>query len=170
VGIVAVKPDPRDLVRNVVLADYRPAEESIQIVREKREGKDAAVAVAFEDRDGVQRRGLIGLCRHHSKKWQPSGAFMGSARVTGDRDVWMTWGGWGPSDSQDRAVAGGWVADPDAVSVRLVDPMGRAITDDVENGVFVFMWKGDFDLRRARLELLDADHKVTRSGPMHRER
>lgn len=161
-----MNPEPRDVARGVVLADYRPIEDSIQIVREMRAGKDAAVAVAFEDRDGVQRRGLIGLSRHQGSVWRPSGGFMGTARVTGDRDVWMTWGGWGPADSKARAVAGGWVADPAAVSARLVDPMGRALIDDVENGVVLFMWKGDFDLHSARLELFDADNDVRRSGPM----
>lgn len=82
----------------------------------------------------------------------------------------MTWGGWGPgdSDSPERAVAGGWVADPTAVSARPVDTSGRILDDDDENGVFLFMWKGDFDLRSARLELLDADNRVTRSGPAPR--
>ena len=62
---MTVKSDPRDLVRAVVLADYYPFEASIQIVKEKRSGKDAALAVSFEDHDGVQRRGIIGLCQHH---------------------------------------------------------------------------------------------------------
>jgi hypothetical protein len=61
-----VKTDPRDIIRNVILDDYRPVEDSIRIVREKRAGKDAAFAVAFEDTDGVQRRGLLGPCGHHS--------------------------------------------------------------------------------------------------------
>jgi hypothetical protein len=160
------KPDPRDLVRNMILVDHRPFEDSIRIVREKRAGKDAAFAVAFEDRDGVQRRGVLGMCRHHSDTWQPSGRFMGSAHVTGDRDVWMTWGGWGPGNSHERAVAGGWVADPIAVAARLVDSTGRTLSDELENGVFLFMWKGDLNLRGARLELLDDDNRVTRSGPL----
>ncbi len=164
------KTAPQDLVRNVIQRDYRPFEKSIRIVREKRAGKDAAFAVAFEDRDGVQRRGVLGLCRHHSDTWQPSGGFMGRARVTGDREVWMTWGGWGGGESNERAVAGGWVADPAAVSARLIDTTGRTLSDEVENEVFLFMWKGPFDLHGARLDLLDADHRVTRSGPMRRVR
>lgn len=163
------KTDLRDLVYNVVLSEYSPIAESIQIIRGKREGKDAAFAVAFENRDGAQRRGLVGLCRHHSKSWQPSGGFMGSTRVTGPRDVWMTWGGWGPATSQERAVAGGWVADPAAVAARLVDTTGRVLTDEVEQGVLLFMWKGDLDLRNAHLDLLDAEGRVLRSGPMRRQ-
>lgn len=165
-----VRTDPRDLVRHLILVEHRPFEDSIRIVREKRAGKDAAFAVAFEDRDGVQRRGVLGFCRHHSDSWQPSGSFMGSVHVTGDRDVWMTWGGWGPGDSREREVAGGWVADPTAVSARLVDPTGRTLSDEVENGVLLFMWKGALDLHLARLELLDGDGRVTRSGPMRRMR
>jgi hypothetical protein len=82
----------------------------------------------------------------------------------------MTWGGWGPGDSHERAVAGGWVADNAAVSARLIDTTGRTLSDEIENGVFLVMWKGDFDLHGARLELLDANNRVTRSGPMRRDR
>ena len=164
-----VRVDPRDLVRDVVLAEYDPFEDSIEIVREKRAGKDAAFAVAFEDRRGLQRRGLVGLCRHHSKTWHPSGGYMGSVHVTGPRDVWMTWGGWGPSNSTERAVAGGWVADSAAVSARLSDSTsGRVLDDEVENGVFLFMWKGDLNLRTATLQLLDGNGDLLRSGPLRR--
>ena len=165
-----VKADPHNLVRDIVLAEHDPFEESIKIVREKRAGKDAAFAVAFEDRNGLQRRGLVGLCRHQGKTWEPSGGFMGSVHVTGPRDVWMTWGGWG-GDSTERAVAGGWAADPTAVSARLIDTTsGRVFDDEVENGVFLFMWKGDLNLRTARLELLDGQGELLRSGPMRRTR
>ena len=51
--------DPRQLVRDVVVRDYRPVVNSIQVVRHKRECNDAAFAVAFEDRGGVQRRGVL---------------------------------------------------------------------------------------------------------------
>lgn len=162
--------DPRELARAVVVAEYRPFTDSIEIVKEKHSGKDAAFAVAFEDLDGVPRRGLIGMCRHHSKMWQPSGAFMGSARITGERDVWMTWGGWGPGDAREQAVFGGWVADPAAASARATDHEGRVLHADVENGVAVFMHTGPFILRLARLELLDAQERVLRTGPMRRRR
>jgi hypothetical protein len=168
---VKVKVDPHDLVRDIVLAEHDPFEDSIEIVREKRAGKDAAFAVAFEDHNGFQRRGLVGLCRHHGKTWEPSGRFMGSVKVTGPREVWMTWGGWGPGNSTERAVAGGWAADPTAVSARLTDTTsGRVLDDGVVNGVFLFMWKGDLNLRTARLELLDGQGDILRSGPMRRTR
>jgi len=83
---MAVRTDPRELVRNLILSDYRPVEDSIEIIREKRAGKEAALAVAFEDRAGVQRRGMVGLCKRHNA-WEQCGGFMGSTRVTGDRDV-----------------------------------------------------------------------------------
>lgn len=164
-----VRVDPHDLVRDVVLAEYDPFEDSIEIVRERRAGKDAAFAVAFEDRRGLQRRGLVGLCRHHSETWQASGGYMGSVHVTGPRDVWMTWGGWGPGNSTERAVAGGWVADSAAVVARLSDSTsGRILDDEVEDGVFLFMWKGDLNLRTATLQLLDGNGDLLRSGPMMR--
>lgn len=71
-----VKADPRDVVRQLILVEHRPVEDSIRIVMEKHAGKDAAVAVAFEDHDGIQRRGVLGLCGHHGDIWRPSGAFV----------------------------------------------------------------------------------------------
>ena len=165
-----VQSDPRALARAAVLAEYRPASDAIEIVKEQHSGKDAVFAVAFEDRDGVPRRGLIGMCRHHSNRWQPSDAFMGSARLTEERDVWMTWGGWGPPASPERAVFGGWVADPAAASARAIDNEGRILHDDVKDGVILFMHRGPFHLVQARLELLDAQGRVLRTGPMRRKR
>lgn len=81
----------------------------------------------------------------------------------------MTWGGWS-GDPREWSVAGGWAADTAAVSARLVDVHGRTLRDEIENGVFLFMWKGNFDLSGAWLDLLDADGRVTRSGSMRRAR
>ena len=160
---------PHDLVRAVVAEDHRPVA-GVHIVKERHDGKDAAYAVAFEDRDGALRRGMVGLCRHDAGVWRPSGAFMGSARVTGDRDVWMTWGGWGPAQGRERAVFGGWVADAAAVSARVTDVSGRTLQDEIESGVVLFLYKGDFGLSDARMELLDAHGVVIRSGPARTRR
>lgn len=158
----------RDVVRAVVETDYGPVENSIKIVREKYAGNEAAIAVAFDDRTGWQRRGILGFRKGANDAWRPSGAFMGSARPTGDRDVWMTWGGWG-GDSREYTVLGGWVADPAAVVALATDAMtGRKMEEGVERGVAIFMYAGDFGTRYARLELLGADGRVLRSGPLNR--
>jgi hypothetical protein len=163
-----VQANPHDHVRAVVIADYSPFEDSIEIVREKHAGKDAAFAVTFEDRKGVKRQGVFGLRKHPGGMWRQSGGFMGSPHLTGERDVWMTWGGWS-GDSHERAVYGSWVADPTAVSARATDDItGRTLDDVVENGVVLFMYKGDFGVHYARLELLDAEARVLRTGRMHR--
>lgn len=91
------KTSAHDVVHAVLAAEYHPFEGSVEIVREKHSGKDAAFAVSFEERNGRQRRGLIGLCRHGDGMWQPSGAFMGDAHVTASQEVFMTYGGWGGS-------------------------------------------------------------------------
>jgi hypothetical protein len=163
-----IRTTPHDLVRAVVAEDHQPVA-GVHIVKERHGGKDAAYAVAFEDRDGALRRGVVGLCRHDGV-WRPSGSFMGSARVTGDRDVWMTWGGWGPGQGRERAGFGGWVADAAAVSARVTDMSGRTLQDDVESGVVLFLYKGDFGLSDARMELLDAHGVVIRSGPANTRR
>lgn len=160
-----------DLVQAALESEYHLVEGSLTIVREKRAGKDAAVAVGFEQRNGVQRRGLIGLCRHHSPWWQTSGAFMGSVRVTGPREVFVTFGGWGPGSHEERAVLGGWVADPAAAYARLVDlRAGDVLEDEVVNGVVIFMRKGDLALPYMRVELLDSERRVLRAAPATRRR
>lgn len=161
--------DPRDLVRTIVREDHRPVTDSLKIVREKRVGRDAVFAVTLEDRDGVEWRGVLGL-RQHRGTWQPSGSFMGSTRVTGTRAAWTIWGGWGPGDQHEAAALGGWAADPAAVSARLVDIAGNTLDDTIENRVFLFLWNGGFDPRGARLELLDANGRVTRIVTLCRER
>jgi hypothetical protein len=162
---VKVRTAPHDLVRATVAEDHRAAG-GIHIVKERNVGKDAAYAVAFEDRDGVQRRGVVGLRRHDGGVWLPIGGFMGSARVTGGRDVWMTWGGWGSGEGSTRAGFGGWVADRAAVSARVTDATGRTIEDAVENGVVLFLYKGNFGLGNARVDLFDAAGTIIKSGTM----
>ena len=162
-----VQPSARDVIRAVVETDYSAVEDSIKIVREKYARNEAAIAVAFDDQNDVQRQGVLALRKDSEETWRPNGGFMGTARPTGDGDVWMTWGGWG-GDSREMTVLGGWVADPAAVTARATDAMtGRTMEDVVENGVALFMYAGDFGTRYARLELLDADGRVLRSGPLN---
>jgi hypothetical protein len=162
-----VQPNAHDIVRAIVIADYSPVVTSIEIAREKQAGDEAAIAVAFEDENGVQRRGVFALRKQPDGLWRPNGGFMGSARLPSERDVWMTWGGWG-GDSRKRTVLGGWVADPAAVSARATDDMtGRTLDEPVENGVVLFMYEGDFG-HYARLELLDAQGQIVRTGPLNR--
>jgi hypothetical protein len=165
---VNVQPSPRDLVRVIVVAEHSAAEGSIEIAREQYAGDQAAIGVTFETKQGVQRRGIFGLRRHSDGMWRPNGgSFTGSVRPVGDGDVWMIWGGWG-GDGQERTVHGGWVADPAAVSAKAIDEMtGRTVEDAVENGVALFMYEGNLG-QNSRLELLDADGSLLKTGPLHR--
>lgn len=157
-----------DVVRAVVEADYSAVVNTVEIVREKFTDDTVVVVVAFDDHNGVRRRGVLGFRKDSSDTWRPSGGFMGSVRAIGDRDVWMTWGGWG-GDARESDVLGGWVADPTAVTARATDPMtGETMDEVVENGVALFMYPDTFGTRYARLELLDADGRVLRSGPLNR--
>lgn len=45
---------------------------------------------------------------------------------------------------------------------------GRTLDEDVENGVVLSMYEGVFSLRYARLDLLDDEGRVLRTGPLHR--
>ncbi|MDP9444904.1 MAG: hypothetical protein M3P83_11390 [Actinomycetota bacterium] len=165
---------PREQIR-LRLAEYDAFEDSIQIVKEKRAGTDVVLAVTFEGRDGNRRHGIVGFREDDWGAWRPSGSFIGRKRTTGDEDLWMTWGGWGPGtgtagELEEKAVVGGWVAESDASSARLVDPTGRVVLEDsVVDGVVVFMWEGEPTLDCLRLELLDADRRILKAGPV-RER
>lgn len=164
---MSVPPEPSDVVRAIVTADYRPVDTSVDLVREKRDGDHYVVAVAFEDDTGVQRRGLYGMQRYADGVWRPSGRSMGSVRATSEQDVWMTWGGWG-GDTREMSVVGGWVADPSAGVARAIDDMtGRTLDDAVENGVALFVFDGNFG-RYARMELLDVSGTPVRTGPLNR--
>ena len=164
---MSVPPEPSDVVRAIVVADYRPAGNSVEIVREKRTEDHCVVAVAFKDDDGVQRRGLYGLQRHHDGVWRPNGQYMGSARATGARDVWMTWGGWG-GGAREMSVVGGWVADLSVSVARATDDAtGRILDDHLENGVALFVFDGYFG-SYSRMELLDQHGEPTRTGLLSR--
>ena len=163
---MSVPPKPSDVVRAIVTADYRPVDASMELVHEKRDGDHYVAAVAFEDDTGVQRRGLYGLHRYADGAWRPNGRSMGSVRATNERDVWMTWGGWG-GGSREMSVVGGWVADPSTTVARAVDDItGRTLDVAVENGVALFVFDGHFG-RYARLELLDPSGTPVRIGPLN---
>jgi hypothetical protein len=70
--------DPSDLVRAIIIGDYSPVEDSIEIVREKHAGRDAAFAVTFDDSKGVQRHGVIGLRK-------PAGGEVGAETLANER-------------------------------------------------------------------------------------
>lgn len=147
------------------MAEHRPVEGSIEIVREKQAADDIVIAVQFEDTSGRSRRAMLGFYAHDNS-WHQHGGFAGNAMVR-DRDIWETWGGWGPASSTSaRAVVGGWVAEPQAATIRVTDPSGRVVEDAVQDGVAILMWLGAFNYLSGTAELLDADGRVLRTGPM----
>lgn len=159
--------DPREVVRDLVLRRHRPAEGSIQIVREKRDGSNAVFAVAFDDSSGEPHRALLGLHQDSNATWRSTGGSSGRPRLAQEADLWTMWGGWGPPDPTGHAaVVAGWVAVPDAAVARLTDPAGNSLEDRIDHGVAIFLWTGQFNDREARLELTDADGRVNRAGPL----
>ncbi len=57
---------------------------------------------------------------------------------------------------------------PDAVAARLIDTAGHTLEDRIERGVAVFLWTDQFNAREARLELIDANGRVSRDGRLFR--
>ena len=72
---------PHDLVRAVVAEDHRPVA-GVDIVKERHDGKDAAYAVAFEDRDGALRRGVIAMTQGSGDRPARSWAVLESQATT----------------------------------------------------------------------------------------
>jgi hypothetical protein len=159
--------DPREFVHDLVLRRHRPVESSIQVVREKRDGNNAVFAIAFDDLSGEPQRALLGLNRDSNALWHSAGGSSGPPRLAQDADLWTMCGGWGPPGPAGKAaVVAGWVAAPDAVVARLTDPAGHSLEDRIEREVAIFFWTSQFDPRQARLELIDANGRVSRAGPM----
>lgn len=157
--------DPHELMRDVVERRFRPLEGAIRVDRERFTGKNAAFAVAFDDQAGDAQRVLLGLFQKGDGLWYSTGASSGPPQVARDTDVWTMSGGWGPPDADGRAaVFGGWVADVNAVTARLIDPAGLTVEDRIEEGVAIFMWHEDVNAREARVELLDQEGRIIRSA------
>jgi len=157
--------DPYELILDLVVRRYQPVEGTIRVDRERFVDKNAAFAVAFDDQTGTPHRALLGLFQDDDGLWHSTGGSSGAPQVARDTDVWTMCGGWGPPDTDGRAaVVGGWVADADAVTARLTDPAGHTLEDRIEEGVAIFLWGEDFNVRDARVELLDGEDRVTRSA------
>ena len=149
-----------------LVQDSGAIRDSITVVREKRQGDEAVMAVTFRNSSGRLVRGMTGLHRFDEWGWRAAGGGWSS----GPRDVpthaiWSSSGGWG-SSTPPRGVIGGWVNEPAATRIKITDPSGRTEEDAIEAGVAILIWEGNFDVSRATAELLDEDGRVIRSGPM----
>lgn len=154
--------DARDYAMSTLIAEYQAVEHSIEVLRLKRDGDDAVVDARFENRSGRRVRAMVGLLEVDGA-WRDTGGFAGSDSPIGEADASWSTGGW---SSSGRSVRGFWVAHPSAVSLRLTDPAGRVHEDNIEGGVALLMWDGDFDATRARVELLDTEGRVVKAGPV----
>ena len=128
-----------------LVQDSSAIRDSITVVREKREGDEAAVAATFRNSSGRLVCGMIGLRR--SADWGGWRA-AGGGWSSGPRDVpsaaiWSSLGGWG-SSTPPKGVIGGWVNEPAASRIKVTDPSGRTEEDVIEAGVAILIWKGDF--------------------------
>jgi hypothetical protein len=148
---------------------------TVEVVREKQADDYLVVAPTFRGSAGRPRRGMVGIRRSEQDGWHEAGGGWASGmRKPGDvgpEDVWVNPGGWGPaSPSGQAAVLGGWVADPAARKIRATDGNGRVEVDMIENGVGIFIWLGQFDMRSATVEFLDSTGQVIRRGLFLRPR
>ena len=159
--------DPREVALELVVRRHQPAWDTIRVDRELIMGDDAVFAVAFDDLGAKPQRALLGLRRDGQGDWRSSGGSWGSPQPARETELWTMWGGWGSGGEELSSRAGviaGWVADPDAIVARLTGGSGVTLNDKIESGVAVFLWAGDFKELDARVELLDAEDQVIRSG------
>ncbi|QZY30831.1 DinB family protein [Nocardioides coralli] len=156
---------PEEVARARVLADYALEEESLRLVRERDVGDAAAVAVTFDGPDGRPRQGFVGLDRRSDGLWRTSAGFMSGPVEAEPDDVFAANGGWG---NGRRSVHGGWVADPDAVTARLLDTSSGDVVDEdqVIDGVAILIAEGGHARRDLQAELYDAEGRRLRSGPV----
>lgn len=173
--------DARETAIYALVEDSDAIPDTIQVVREKRQGDEAVVAATFRRSSGRLVRGFAGVRRHDDFGWHPGGGWSSGSRDVPADGIWASSGGWGstghtghPGADEDaplteapaRGVSGGWVIDPTARSLRVTDPKGRIEQDTIEAGVAILIWEGDFDVWHATAELLDEDGRTIRTGPM----
>lgn len=159
--------DPREVSLELVVRRYQPAWNTIRVDRELIVGDDAVFAIAYDDLAARPQRALLGLRRDRQGDWRSIGGSSGSPKPAQEGEVWTMWGGWGSGVEELSSRAGtiaGWVADPDAIVARLTGGSGVTLNDTIVGGVAVFLWTGEFQERDARVELLDAEDQVIRSG------
>jgi hypothetical protein len=176
--------DVRETALSAFVEDGDAIRDTIQIVREKRQGHEAVVAATFRRSSGRLVRGFVGLFTLDDSGWQAGGGWSSGRHDAPADAIWASSGGWGstghplqPGDDEDapaeepsRGVSGGWVNEHAAKSIRVTDPNGRIEEDSIEAGVAILIWEGDFDVEHATAELLDEDGQVIRTGPMRRRR
>jgi hypothetical protein len=162
--------DAREMAMHALVQDGDAIRDTIEVVREKRQGDDSVVAATFRRSSGRLVHGFVGLRKFDDHGWRPAGGGWSS----GQRDVpadaiWTSSGGWG-SVTPERGVWGGWVNEPEAKVIRVSDPEGRVEEDTIEASVGILIWEGRFDVSRATAELFGEDGQMIRSGPMRPSR
>ncbi len=172
--------DVRTETSSYLRARWGIARDTVEVVREKQLGDVAVVGVIHERSPGRRVHELVGFHRRDGTLWRQSGGWSSGAREVAPDTLRPYWGGWSAggsrppaqppeargSEARTRGVWGGWIADHDVVSVRLIDRDGRVVHDDVEAGVAILIWTHPFTTRDARAEFLDCDARVLHSEPM----
>jgi hypothetical protein len=174
-------PDARETAIYALVEDSDAIPDTIQVVREKRQGDEVVVAATFRRSSGRLVRGFVGIFTRDDFGWHAGGGWSSGPRHVPAEAIWASSGGWGstghthhpdvaeeapPTEEPARGVSGGWVNDPSAASIRVTDPNGRIEEDTIESAVAILIWEGDFDVWHATAELLDEHGRVIRTGPM----
>lgn len=167
---------------NALVEDGDAIPDTIQVVREKYQDREAVVAATFRRSSGPLVRGFVGIfTRDDGFGWRAGGGWSSRPRDIPAEAIWASSGGWSSTGHTEhpgvdeeapltgvpaRGVSGGWVNDPTARYLRVTDPNRRIEEDTIQAGVAILIWEGDFDVWHATAELLDEEGQVIRTGPM----
>jgi len=149
----------REAAMDNVARNLNAVPDSIEIVRQRREGDRATALARWTDaQTGQRRRGAVEVVMADGL-WRAKGGWSSSADHDSDHPVWRAWGGNALSTS-------GWVSDQAGATIRIRNPDGRVEVDTVENGVAILIYDTVFD-RTTMVEVLDDKGNVMHTVPLH---
>ena len=154
----------RGAVRSVVYRGGHPFQarpETIRFLKERRRGRQALVAVEFEDTAGNQWRYVCGAISGNGAGWEAQGAAGGSGREPDRAEPWANFGGWG----LPRFLCLGGTVHGQVDRVRLVDARGMVVDEDTVDDHVALLMTDEPVRQPSAVELYDAGGRLLRSQP-----
>jgi len=155
-------PAPRSGMRSVVYRGGHPFQarpETIRILKERRRGRRALVAVEFEDTAGNQWRYVCGAISGNGPGWEAQGAAGGSGSERDRAEPWANFGGWG----WPRFMCIGGTVHGPVHHVRLVDARGVVVDEDTVDDRVALMMTDEPVQQPSAIELYGTDGRLLRS-------
>lgn len=143
---------------------FQARPETIRFLKERRRGRQALVAVEFEDTAGNKWRYVCGAISRNGPGWEAQGAAGGSGREPDRAEPWANFGGWG----WPRFMCIGGTVHGPVCRVRLVDARGVVLAEDTVDDRVALLMTEEPVQQPSAIELCDTDGKLLRSQPWPR--